>query len=320
MSNHHSNSIQDLLRTLEERLERIEAHLNLPPLHSGDEVGASQTELAGEAREEALELQIGQNWFAKVGIVVLALGIVFLLTFPYHGIPPILPSLVGYIIVGGMVVLSRMLRRSFEQMSRYLLGGGLLLFYFSTIRLAYFSPEPAVTDPTLELALLVLTAAISIAVSLRQASPYLMTLGLSMGYLTALLAPHPYQVFGLITALTGAATYAHLRRAWLGVMAFGTVMAYMTHLLWAFNRPILGNTLQIVSEPEGNLAFLLLYALILASGTLWRAKEQKESALIGLNGFLNVAGSFGLLLLLCVGVYSEHITTWHGQCKIHWAS
>jgi len=304
--------LADYLKNLEDRLARIETHLNLSPLQPSEETEPSTVETSSEAREEALEIQIGQNWFAKVGIVVLALGIAFLLTFPYHGIQPVLPSLFGYLIVGGIVLLSRLLRHSFEQVSRYLLGGAMLLFYFSTIRLAYFSPEPALTDANVEFLLLVIAVAVNIAVSIHRRSPYLMSISLSMGYLTALLGSHPYYVFGMITGLTVTAAYSYLRHAWIGVMTYGTVMAYLTHFLWALNTPILGNKLQIVSEPEGNLAFLLLYALILALGTLWRSKERPESATLGLNSFLNSGGSFGLVLLLTVGAYEGHIAGWHG--------
>jgi uncharacterized membrane protein len=310
------HSILDVLKNFEERLERIELHLSLPPLRPAAETEATTVGASIEEREEALELQIGQNWFAKVGIVVLALGIVFLLTFPYPDIPPLLPSLVGYLMVGGIVLLSGLLRRSYEQVSRYLFGGGLLLFYFSTIRLAYFSPQPAVTDTNVELVLLVIAVAVTIGVSLQRRSPYLMSISLTMGYLTALLGSQPYYVFGLITGLTLTVAYTHLRHAWIGVMTFGTVMAYLTHLLWALNTPILGNTLQIVPEPEGNLAFLLLYALILALGTLWRSKELSESAMLGLNSFLNSSGSFVLLLLLSLGAYGEHIAAWHGAGSV----
>jgi len=308
--------LTDYLKSLEDRLARIEAHLGLTPLPGQEETEGQMVEPTAEAREEALELQIGQNWFAKVGIVVLALGIAFLLTLPYHGIPPFLPSLFGYIIVGGIVLLSRLLRRSFEQVSRYLLGGAMLLFYFSTIRLAYFAPEPAITDATVELVLLVVAVAINIAVAFHRGSPYLMSISLSMGYLTALLGGQPAYVFTLITGLTLTVAYAHLRHAWIGVMAYGTVMAYLTHALWAMNTPIFGNTLQVVSEPEGNLAFLLLYALILALGTLLRSRERPESATLGLSSFLNSGGSFGLLLLLSVGVYEEHIAVWHGVASV----
>ena len=281
------DNLRDHLKQLDTRLTRIEDQLHLPPLPGPEEAEGTSAAVLTEQQEEALELQIGQNWFARVGIVVLAIGIAFLLTFPYGDVPPVLPSLIGYVLVGGIALLSRLLRHSFGQVSRYLLGGGMLLFYFSTLRLAYFSPEPAITNATLEHVLLLIAVALNLAVSIRRASPYLTSLSLTMGYLAALLGSHPYFLFGVLTALSLTVVYAHRRFAWIGVMAFATVMTYFTHFVWALNNPILGNKLQMVTQTEENLVFVLLYALIFALGTLGRGKDRPESATLGLNSFLN---------------------------------
>ena len=73
-----------LLEHLESRLTKIEAHLGL----EADQgfIKKRQPSLSIESDEEIsekMEFQIGENWFAKVGIVILAIGIAFLLTFPY---------------------------------------------------------------------------------------------------------------------------------------------------------------------------------------------------------------------------------------------
>jgi hypothetical protein len=94
--------------------------------------------------------------------VLLALGVVFLLTFPYQGLPVAAPSLAGYVLVIGLVALSRYLRTAYDLVSRYLMGGALLLFYFSTFRLAHFSPAPAIGQPWIEA--LLLTGVVGISV------------------------------------------------------------------------------------------------------------------------------------------------------------
>ena len=127
--------ILELLRTLENRIARVESRLELEP----PEVPKPESAPAIAAEDdEELELELGQNWFAKAGIVGLALGIAFLLTLPYTNLPSFLPSLLGYVLVSGIFFLSYYWKESFQQVSRYLLGGGLLLLYFTTLRLFYF--------------------------------------------------------------------------------------------------------------------------------------------------------------------------------------
>ncbi|MBP1653902.1 MAG: hypothetical protein H6Q28_458, partial [Bacteroidetes bacterium] len=69
------------LRNLEARVAAIEAHVGVTPEEIALEASSERTG-ASTPSEDAIEMQIGENWFAKLGILVLALGLVFLLTFP----------------------------------------------------------------------------------------------------------------------------------------------------------------------------------------------------------------------------------------------
>ncbi len=88
------------LKNLESRLSRIEKQLKIahedeiftPPEENEDPIDL-------KSGSESLELQIGEFWLAKSGIVILAIGIAFLLTFPYQNLPAVLPALFGYILV-----------------------------------------------------------------------------------------------------------------------------------------------------------------------------------------------------------------------------
>src|SRR5476649_385559 len=84
------------IRELEERLAKLEAHIGpaagtapVPP------PPAESPAAAGRAEDE-LEFEVGQNWFATVGIVVLTVGAGFTLSLPYAGLPPGVPSLIGF--------------------------------------------------------------------------------------------------------------------------------------------------------------------------------------------------------------------------------
>ena len=187
------------LREIEERLARIEKHLDVAPATAEHGEATAETE---EETEEKLELQLGQNWFAKVGIVALVLGLVFLLTLPYRDLPPALPSLFGYILAGGIIALSRFWQNTYQQVSRYLLGGGLLLLYFSTFRLAHFSTEPAVTNRALEASLLLLIVAVNLVVAARRQSQLFAGLNLALGYFTALVGGEALFVFSTVATLS----------------------------------------------------------------------------------------------------------------------
>ena len=304
--------ILDYLKQLENRIARIEAQLELiPPKEEREipqDVPAAQSE---EEAEEALEMRVGQNWFAKVGIVVLALGIVFLLTLPFQNIPPFLPSLIGYILVGGIVWLSRSWRDSFQQVSRYMMGGGLLLLYFTTLRLSHFSPQPALTSTAIEVILLSAVVAVNLTVSLRRQSVYLTGLSITLGYLTALAASDPYVIFGVVTIMSILTTVIAVRYEWNALMTLGVVLSYLTHFLWSMNNPVFGNAVQQLSSPSVNLLFILIYATVFSAGMLRLGRQKEESILSVANVALNGGGAYCLLLLLTLTAFGAGFGLWH---------
>jgi len=302
--------ILEQLKLLEGRLARIETYLGITPVsEQASQIAPSHAD-AVEA-EEKLELQLGQNWFARVGIVILALGVVFLLTFPYQHLPPALPSLVGYVLVGGIIALSRSLSRSYQLISRYLLGGGLLLLYFTTLRLSYFSPEPAISNSAVVVALLLLAVAVNLVVAAQRQSQYLAAMGLALGYFTTLAGGEAYLVFAVVVGMSVVAVYFQLRYQWNMIPAIGILLAFCTHFVWAMSNPLFGNQILLVSSPEANLLFILIYAVIFSTGYVLRGTDGEEQPLEILSAFANGVGSYGLLLVLTLLSFTANIVAWH---------
>ena len=123
--------IKVALAGLEDRISRIELQLNLPAFDAEYESPAG---LSSE-KQDLLEFNIGQFWFAKVGMIILMLGIGFLLVFPYKNIPSVLPGMIGYFLSLILLSFSHYWKKTFTHLSRYFQYGGLVLLYFSTLRL-----------------------------------------------------------------------------------------------------------------------------------------------------------------------------------------
>lgn len=300
----------DLLKSLEERIARIESHLDIQPASAGDRAEPETQAVAAED-DEALELQLGQNWFAKAGIVGLALGIAFLLTLPYNGLPTYLPCALGYGLVAVIFFFSNYWKESFQQVSRYLLGGGLLLLYFTTLRLSYFSSSPALSNTSLEDGLLLLVVAVSYLVTVRRKSIYLASISLVLGCLTALLAGDTFTVLSLLTALSVATALLTLRFGWNAHLTLGIGVTFLTHLLWTANNPLLGNPVQFGLTPQPHLLFLLIYAVVFASAMLFREKNIPENAPFILTSFLNGLLAFGVFVVSTLVGSNFTVAVWN---------
>lgn len=310
--NLNSNQIINYLKNLESRISRIEAYLQLKP---GDEELAEEREpeTTREVTERAddLEFQIGQFWFAKVGIVILAVGIVFLLTFPYQNLPAVLPSLFGYILTIGILILAHIWRNSYMLISRYLVGAGLILFFFTTLRLHFFSTSPVVTNRSIELILLSLVVSFNLVVSAKRGSIYLSSLSLTMGYITAIVSDQPYLLFSICVIMSLLTVYFKLKFQWHKLLIFGIVLTFFTHFVWFLNNPFLGNKLELISSPQSNLLFVLAYMMIFAAGNYLRKRESQEDNVLIISTFLNSFGGYGLFLLLTVTKFGENLAVYH---------
>ncbi|NOQ96879.1 MAG: DUF2339 domain-containing protein, partial [Calditrichae bacterium] len=193
--------IQASLKQLEKRIAHLETAVKKGRPEEEMELQPLIPENLGEVVDN-LEFRIGQFWFAKAGIVILAIGIAFLLTLPFKNLPPYLPSIIGFSIVGLLLFSSYLLRESVSFLSRYLLGGGLILLYFSTLRLHFFTESAVISNYPVFIFLLILNVVLSLMVALRRNSPYLAGLAITLGFITAVVSKQPYVIFMLLTLLT----------------------------------------------------------------------------------------------------------------------
>lgn len=309
--------IYNYLKNLEARIARIEAHLKLKPTQK--EEGTETSPLIPDNLSEkvdTLEFRIGQFWFAKAGIVVLAIGIAFLMTFPYQNLPSFFPSLMGYIIVTVILLLSHFWRNSFAFLSRYLLGGGLVLLYFATLRLHFYGEQPVLVNNTLLVILLLIISMLGLYISIRKTSVYLTSLILTLGYVTAIIANEALIIFCLLTLLTIISVYLKLKYEWMGILIYGTVLTYFFHLIWFINNPFLGNRIQLVSSPQINIYFILLYAVIFSLGNLLRSKNTPENNMVIFTTFLNCFGAYGLFLLVTTTKFTGHLFLYHFSASV----
>ncbi|UCF64311.1 MAG: DUF2339 domain-containing protein [bacterium] len=307
--------IQNSLKKLEKRITHLESALSQGASTTDSEVEPLIPQNIGEVVDN-LEFRIGQYWFAKAGIVVLAIGIAFLLTLPYHNLPTFLPSAIGFAIVGILLVSSYLMRKSVEFLSRYLLGGGLILLYFSTLRFHYFTEFPVINNYPVFIFLLILNVILSSLVAIRRVSPYLSALALTLGFVTAIVSQQAYLLFVILVILAALSVYLKIRYNWNGLLLYTTIGIYFTHLIWFINNPIMGNSLQLLSEPQSNIIFILIYLIILSLGNLLREKESPEGNFVILNTFMNCLLGYGLFLLITITRMRELLFSAHVGASI----
>ncbi|MFI5336105.1 MAG: DUF2339 domain-containing protein [Opitutales bacterium] len=269
-------------RRLEARLIRLESYLRFQPLSEAD----VETILAGanapaapagptaEEKEAGLEMEIGETWMARVGVVALICGLAFLVTYPFATLPSLVPGLIGYAAVGGLLLLARRWRSSLPQIAPILFGGALFLLYFATLRLHFFSAHPFISSPAAGVFLLVAVLAVQFRVADRRRSELTAGLVVVLSFATALISDSPAFTLGLITATAATTVWLFRRRQWHRLLNVTILLAYATHLLWLFGNPLLGHPVQRAAKADGNIAYLAAYALCFALVEFFRTDED----------------------------------------------
>ena len=307
------------LNKLENRISNIENRLRI---FSGEESTIetpgsenSNETLTKEKNEDQLELRIGQFWLAKVGIVVLIIGFAFLLTLPYENFPLGIPSLIGFLLAGSLALLSRYGKNNFPYICSYLTGGAFVLLYFATLRLHFFSLTSIFGNIFFEIILLLIISAITLAYSIKKRSVYFSALSLTFAFATAIVSDNSFFLFFVTAFLSALVIYLKIKFQWQNLVIYGIVLAFFTHLLWFLNNPVIGKTFQLVSSPDINVLFLLLYASIFLFGNYMGEKTSEDYHTI-ISNALSIVFSYGLFLLITFIQYSSVIGFYHLTASI----
>ena len=310
--------IVDFLKRVDLRLIAVENALHLEPqvdaeVTSIKEAVASEFEekISESSEGEQLENRIGQFWFAKTGIIVLAIGIGFLLTFPYENLPSFLPSLFGYILAFAIGAFSIYLRKNYEFIAGYFLGGSLVLLYFTTLRLHYFSTLQTISNLELEVGLLSFVVLLSFFISLKRESIYITGITIALGLSTALVSDNAVIILLYETLIAIASVVIAVKYKWFNLVVYSAVLTYLTHLLWFLNNPIAGKPLALGSLPEINLLFLLLYVVIFSFGVFLKEIETPESTEEIVSSIGNTMLGYGLFLLITLTQVSDFNSLFH---------
>ncbi len=306
-------SLAETLLSIERRLARIEARLELAPLDEADDAalaavaaapaGPRDVDSADEpAGEQDLEFVVGQNWLASVGVLVLTFGIGFALLLPLAGLPPFVPSLTGGVVALVLLALAFRWHTTFELVAGYFRGAGMALLYFSVLRLFFFGAEHVLSVEGVAGRLLLLAiVAANIAIALHRQAAWLTALALFTGFVSVVAIGTPAVVFVGVTLLLAVGAWAAVTRGWPWLQLFLIPAGYIAQLLWLINRPWQGRSVALASGPAASMYVVLAFVIINAMASLLRYDRDEESLATIFAVLLNCGMGYLLFVLATMG-------------------
>lgn len=288
------------LKSIEARISKIEAHIDLQPSES-EEYPEEETIIPKRKPEtdEELEFRIGQYWFAKLGIFVFLVGWLIANTLHFDDLNQVIPVAVGFITGLAVISTAFFIRNKFPHLSGWVLGSGFVIIYLAVIRMHFFSLSPLVTNIIPILIMLYLVSVITIVTGIKWKSPYLTSLGISAALLSVLIGDYSYLIFLTIAFVAILSSNLKLKLNWDGLLNFTIIAAFFVHLLWFINNPLLGNPLEVQTDVPLNLLFILIYQIIFSLAFL-NDKKTEENLLPLLSVLAITSISYGLFLLITI--------------------
>ncbi|GAB4343508.1 MAG: hypothetical protein Kow0037_31680 [Calditrichia bacterium] len=304
------------LKSLSERLDEIEKRVAqledkfpaIPTVEENQQSGSSISASELQIEQEELEMQIGENWFARIGIIIMTLGIIFFLTYSFEALPPWFAPVLGLVATLVLFGISKWMKEENGLVSGYLFGAGWIVAFFLVLRLHFFSASPLIGKIPVEI-LLFLLISVFLWQAYKNQSLYLTVMGTAMGAILALLLDNPPLTFAALTALSSWTAFTRIRRDQAGVLIAGQFLVFFSHLLWFLNNPIAGRKIELVHEPHYHLYFILIYIIVFAMGNLFRPDRSREDSRVVLNCFLSAFMGFGLFLLASISGPKIHFST-----------
>lgn len=301
--NPNQETLFNRIQSLENRLTKIESILRI-------EWQGGETENLKPTTEEEFSVENTESNFVEYGMawlgsIVFLFGIVFLMSYIESSGYLILSKVIAYFFALLLIAFSYFLRHSFIILVNVLNICSPLLLYYITIRLHFFTEQPLISQKEIVLVFLFIIIGMQLYNAVRKKSEFLGVIAITLSIATAIISDSTYITF-LILTITAIGTHLlFYHKLWWRFHIFSLFMVYLGHLIWLFNNPIMGHTMEIVESPQHNLLFLFGYGIIY-SLSIFIPKEKLESnaALISISIWNALWFSF-LLLMLVPSFYKE---------------
>ncbi len=260
----------------------------------------------------ALEDALGTNWFAKLGGIMVVIGVTTLALIKLQSFgaagKAIVSFLVAFLFLAGGIFLEK--RERYQLLGRVGIGCGWALLFGSTYGIHNF-PAMRVLDSLVLDCILMLVVALGMAVhTLRYKSQFVTGLSFLLGYTTVALSfseispvsstgTNESTVYGLLAGVflaVGLVTIV-LKMGWFELEVFGILSSYLNHLYWLYK--ILGpNGAHGRAFPEyhASLAMLFFYWLTFRISYVLRGvKTDFEEHVSTVSALLNTLLLLGVM-------------------------
>lgn len=278
-------ALEDALNIREETIVMAQKTAPLPP--PPPPPPPAETEKESPIRKENLEEQIGGQWFAKIGIFVLLLGMSFFLKYAFDNnwIGETGRVLMGIIAGIALLGVGEKLIRKYFLYGQIISGGGLAMLYLSVYAaFGFYNLIPAFAA----FAFMILVTGAGIALSLRYDAESLIGIAIFGGFATPLLCSTGKNnltgLFSYILILDLAILAVSVFKNWKRLNIVGFIGTVIIFILWAAKY-------YTEAQLFPTMMFLTLFFIVYSISSIVYNLYRKEKS-TGLEQILSLVAGF----------------------------
>lgn len=305
--------VESRLNSLEIRLSRLEAAFSSPekensyryeePVHTSDTAVISDTL---NEEEKGLESQIGRFGLAWLGNIVLLFGITFLAQYLLIKGQWIISLIFGYITAGSIFLLANYLKKTNDHLSFMFKINALVLLYYFTLRVHFFSAIPILPNKTISVLLLLLIIYLQVFISIRDKSQAFATLSVVFALTTAVVCESTHFMLPLVVLTAAGSVYYYYRFNWQPLLILTIILTYISFFLWMVGNPAMGHHMQLIAVQHIGVIYFFGLGACYSIVLLLRMKDSSnDDFLIGVT-FVNGILFTILLIFVVLGFFSKN--------------
>jgi hypothetical protein len=305
--------IESRLNSLESRLSRLEAALSgseKEDYHSPEEpVTVAEATLTPDTlseEEKDIESRIGRFGLAWLGNIVLLFGITFLAQYLMMKGQLFLSVIIGYIAAGSIFFLANYLKKTNDHLSFMFKMNALVLLFYITLRLHFFSTQPLINDKTISLIFLLAIVGLQVFMAIREKSQVFGFFSVVFALITAIVSDTTHFMLPLVVLTSAGSVYYYYRFNWQTLLILTIFLVYTSFFMWMVGNPVMGHPMQLITVQHSGLIYFFglgtCYSLVLL---FRRGEGYYDDFLIGVT-FVNGILFTILLIFVVLGFFSKN--------------
>ena len=269
-----------------------------------------------QAPESSLEMRVGTVWLARIGIVIVLTGLVFLANYAWKSLVENFGAVakLGLLyLAGGTLCATGLLiergRESLRSYARILIAGGLAAIYYTTYAAYYVPSLKVIGSPLVAGLLLVAIAGVIGWMADRRNSQSTAALAIFLAFYASAANPIAYFTLSSNAILVVAAVVLMARKRWMAVPFLALAATYWSYFAWQFALNWKFWEVHVSGDHDLalRLCFLSVYWIIFSVGAFLATGPKMAGAVRVVFSTLNDAAFFCLAAFAISHVHHDSL-------------